>query len=170
MLTNKDIIKSLTDVGYTLQEISNWTQIDINILKKMKKNEQVEEEVETQLNKFFRMNIGEVDIQNFEDKNYRQNHLILTLDGFKKCKEYKNLGFQKCLKINFDNFDTILVNDSKIQLSNKKWIDINKIKIGDKLKVFDGEEQVISLETIDNIECCNIDIDGSCYIDGIILK
>ena len=41
MLTNKDIIKALNDVGYTLKEISNWTKLSNRTLNKMKKDEEV---------------------------------------------------------------------------------------------------------------------------------
>lgn len=170
MLTNKDIIKSLTDVGYTLQEISKWTKISIDILKKMKKNIQVDEKDENTLNSFLRMNIGEVDISNFEDKEYRQTHLILTPNGFKKCNDCKSKGLLNCLKINFKSFNTIVVDQHKFQLSNDKWIAANKLKIGDKLKVLDSEDQIISIENIDNIDCCDISISGSYYLDGVVSK
>lgn len=170
MLTNKDIIKSLTDVGYTLQEISNWTKIDINILKKMKKNEQVDEKDENQLNNFLRMNIEEVEINKFADKDYRKTHLILAPKGFKKCEGYKNKGKKDCIKINFKSFNTIVIPEHKFQLTNNKWIAANKLKKGDKLKVLDSEDQIISIENVNKIDCCDISIESSYYMDGIISK
>lgn len=169
MLTNKEIIKSLSSVGYTLQEISKWTGIDIKTLRAMKKGEDVNEEVETSLNNFFRMNIEEVKISKFEDKEYRKNHLILTPEGFKKCNSYKDSGKQNCIKINFNSFSTVVVPDSKLQLDNDKWVVAKKLKARDMLKVFDSEDEIISIETINDIDCCDINIDGNYYNDGIIL-
>lgn len=169
MLTNKDIIKALNSVGYTIQEISNWTQINIDTLKKMKRNIQVDQKSENQLNNFLRMNIEEVEINKFEDKDYRKTHLILTPNGFKKCKNYKNVDKQKCIKVSFRSFDTIVNENHEFQLNNK-WVKITQLKIGDRVKVFDEEKEIISIENIDNIDCCDINIDGSYYIDGVVVK
>jgi hypothetical protein len=57
MLTNKDIIEALVNVGYTMKEINSITKISTKILNKMKKNEEVDEDSENQINHFFRMNM-----------------------------------------------------------------------------------------------------------------
>lgn len=170
MLTNKDIFKTLIEVGYTVEDISGWTQIDVTTLKKLKKNGQLSEQEQEMLNKFFRMNISEVDAKSLEDEEFRNSHLVLTPNGFKKCEGYIDTGSQYCFKISFNSFSTIIPNKRKLQLANDEWVSINKLKVGDKLKVFDSDDEIISIEKIDNIECCDINIKGSCYIDGVVIK
>lgn len=170
MLTNKDIVKSLTNVGYTLEEISKWTKIELQTLKNIKKNDQLSEEEETELNQFFRMNIEEVEAKFLENEEYRQTHLILTPTGFKKCKDYKDSGSLNCIKINFNNFSTVVVPEHKFLLTNEKWVTAKKIKVGDKIKVFDSEAEIISKEDINNIDCCEININNSYYLDGVASK
>ena len=170
MLTNKDVIKALNDVGYTLQEISYWTKISLNNLKKMKKNEDVDKQIEKQINNFFSLNMEEVEIANFSDQEYQKTHLIMTPNGFKKCSKYKDKGLQHSFKIEFNSFITIATNEQQFQLNNDVWVTGEELKVGDKLKVFDGESEIIDISNNGDVECCNITIDDSYYIDGIVTK
>ena len=99
MLTNKDIIESLVNVGYTLKEISSLTKLPTKTLNKMKKNEEVSVEDEDVINNFFRMNISEVEINKFSDEDFRNSNLIMTPTGFKKVLEYKEEGLQHCFEL-----------------------------------------------------------------------
>ena len=116
------------------------------------------------------MNIEEVDIKSLENEEYRQTHLVFTPNGFKKCKDYKDVGSLNFIKINFNSFSTIVVPEHKFQLISEKWVTAKKVKVGDKVRVFDGEAEIISKENIDNIDCCEIDINSSYYLDGTVSK
>lgn len=171
MLTNKDIIEGLEAVGYTVKDISDWTKIVIDNIEKMKNNEDIGEGYDKILNQFFRLNMEEVDIDNFKDEDYRNTHLIMTPNGFKKVTSFEDKGKQHSFKISFGGFDVIAVDKHEFKTSEDKWITIDKVKVGDKLKVFDSESEVISIEDNNDIECCAITIeDGEYYLDGLISR
>lgn len=185
MLTNKDIIEALTNVGYSLEEISKWTKIDVKNLYKMKNNEEIKNEYNEylktheedekifneNLNQFFRLNISEVDISKLEDEKYGKQYLIITPSGCKRIISYKDEGKQNCLKIIFDNFETIITDKQEVQLSNNQWVTADKLKVGNWVKVFDEEKAITAIETVNDVDCCSITVEGDeYYLDGVITK
>ena len=171
MLTNKDIIESLVNVGYTLKEISSLTKLSNKTLNKMKKNEEVSEEEESIINNFFRMNIKEVEISKFSDEDFRNNNLIMTPTGFKKVLEYKEEGLQHCFELKLNGCNNIASDKHKIQLQNDTWITLDKVKKGDKVKLFDENVEVTAVNEVGDYNCCSIVVDGDeYYLDGVVSK
>lgn len=168
MLTNKDIIEALTSVGYTLKEISSLTKLSNKTLNKMKKNEEVSENDEKIMNNFFRMNMTEVEISKFSDEDFRKTNLIMTPNGFKEVSEYTDLGKQECLTISFGDITTIVTNGHKIQLENGVFTIAEKLKVGDKVKMFDGVVTITNITKSEN-NCCSISVnDNEYYVDGTV--
>lgn len=171
MLTNKDIIEALVNVGYTLKEICNYAKISNKNIKKLKNNEQVEEDVEEAINNFFRMNMGEVDISKFGNEEFKNANMVMTPTGFKKVVDYKEEGLQHCFELKFDGFNTIMSDKHQIQLANGDWTTIDNIKVGDKVKVYDEELEVKTVTQVGDINCCSFTVDGGeYYLDGVVSK
>ena len=169
MLANKDIVTALEEVGYTLKEISAWTDLKVKELQKMKKGEL--EEDNDQLNNFFRVNMEEIEISKLSDEKFRNSHLILTPTGFKKILEYKEEGLQHCYEFKFEGFNTVTTDKHLSKNFNDEWITTDKVKVGDKLKVFDDELEVKEINEVGDINCCSIKVDGDeYYLDGVITK
>ena len=117
------------------------------------------------------MNMAEVDIDNFKNEDYRKFYFIMTPNGFKKVNDYKDEGKQHCFKISFDSFETIVTNKVLFQYSEDVWTTSDKIKVGDKVKVYDEELEVKSVEEVNDIDCCSIVVeDDQYYLDGLVTK
>lgn len=171
MLTNKDIVEVLEAVGYSEQEIINFAFITKEDIEKMMKDEQIDAKVEEALNNFFRMNMEEADIKEFANDQYKNTHLIMTPTGFKKVEEFVEEGLQHCYEIKFKGFNTIATDKKSFKNKSGKWITADKVKVGDILKVFDDECEVINVTEVGDINCCSIVVEGDeYYIDGVVSK
>lgn len=171
MVTNQNIVESLISVGYSLEEISKYSGVTIDVLEMMKRNEEINEDDENKINNFLRLNLEEVELKKFRTKKYRNSHLVLTPDGFQKCSAWVKKGPLHCFKITINNcFDTITADKHAFQMPDGEWITTDLLKIGDKLQVLDGEGEVTAIEDAGEIECFDITIDHPnhrYYLDGI---
>lgn len=171
MLTNKDIIEALEAVGYSDEQISKWSKIDIININKMKKNEDVGKAVETKINQFFRINMSEADIGKLGDEEFRNTHLIMTPTGFKKVDSFTNEGEKPCIKIKFENYYTNITSDSQIQLADRSWVKVSELKVGNKIRNYDGQAEITDIKDIGNVDCCSITIEGDeYYLDGVVTR
>ena len=163
MLTNKDIIDSLIAVGYTVKEIAQWAKLSNRVMNRMKKNQPVPEESEKSLNEFFRFNMAEVNVSKLSTDDFKKSHLIMTPNGFKRIFGYNDEGVQHCYQINFSGFSTIVSGDKEFKNNKDEWVKVSDIKVGDKFKVYDEEGEVISIEEIDDVDCCSIIVEDDEY-------
>ena len=171
MLTNKDIIEALENVGYSIDEIAMHSKISEDTLRDIKNGKDInDEKIEEYLNNFFRKNLSEVTIEQLSNNNYRNTHLIYTPNGFKKVLDYKTIDLQHCYKISLETFETVVGDKVQYQVGDK-WVTVDKLKIGDKIKVFDEEQEVKNITEVGDFNCCSITVEGNeFYLDGVLSK
>lgn len=172
MLTNKDIIEAMEIVGYSMDEIVLLSNVSKEIIEDIKNGKEVDDpEVEKGLNEFLRRNISEVKVERFGEEPFKDTRWIYTPNGFKKVLDYKTVDLQHCYKITFKNFSTIAGDTHQFQLTSGKWITADKVKVGDKLKGLEDEEEVTAVAEVGDYSCCSLTVeDGEYYLDGIVSK
>ena len=112
----------------------------------------------------------EVEVCKFSDEDFRNDYLIMTPTGFKKVDGYEDLAKQNCITISFgDSFNTTVTSGHKIQLENGTYVTVDKLKIGDKIKMYDDVVEVTDITDKSDVDCCAINLEGDeYYLDGTV--